>query len=299
MSLWFRWYEGTTEDGKFRVTARNAGVTVRDVIALWAFILEDASSDEHRGICTRNEDFMASVLDFDDGVAERILEAMEDQNMISVGHGNITIINWGKRQFETDKTDGTNAERQRRFRERYKETGAKRDRNGSVTAEKRPETEADTETDKKKELRTVAKATRPADSAFEEFWKAYPRRKGANPKHPAQKLFDAAVRAGTDPNLIIGGAHRCAQLERDKIGTEYIPQAVKWLRDRRWLDYQLSSEVPLPEIPGFYASFDSMELVMWDRYEREIGKSTPRDKNGGWRFPTQWPPGHEPKTEAA
>ena len=76
MSLWFRWYEGTTEDGKFRVTARNASVTVRDVIALWAFILEDASSEKHRGICIRNEDFMASVLDFEDGQVDKTMPAM-------------------------------------------------------------------------------------------------------------------------------------------------------------------------------------------------------------------------------
>jgi hypothetical protein len=153
MSLWFRWYEGTTEDGKFRVTARNASVTVRDVIALWAFLLEDASSDKHRGVCTRNEDFMASVLDFENGVVERILEAMEELNMISVGHGAITIINWDKRQFETDKTDGTNAERQRRFRARQKETETKRESNSTVTAEKRPETDTEADTD------SVAKAT--------------------------------------------------------------------------------------------------------------------------------------------
>ncbi len=47
------------------------------------------------------------------------------------------------------------------------------------------------------------------------------------------------------------------------------------------------------ELPGFYAAFDSPELVAWEQYERAIGKSTPRDKHGGWRFETQWPPGHQ------
>lgn len=87
--------------------------------------------------------------------------------------------------------------------------------------------------------RAVAKATRPKTSeAFEEFWKAYPRRLGANPKAPAFKVFDAAVRQGADPPAIVEGARRCAAADHDKIGTPYIPQAVKWLRDKRWLDYE-------------------------------------------------------------
>lgn len=84
--------------------------------------------------------------------------------------------------------------------------------------------------------RAVAKATRPSDD-FEEFWKAYPKRAGANPKTPAEKLFAAAVKAGADPADIIGGARRCAIADAAKIGTEFIPQAVKWLRDKRWRDY--------------------------------------------------------------
>lgn len=142
MNRWFRWYEGTCEDGKFRVVSRNASVTVRDVIALWTFILEDAANTEHRGICQRNEDFMAAVLDFNDGQVEKILERMEEVGLISVGHGAITVCNWGKRQFETDPEDSTNAERQKRYRE-------KRKRNASVTATKRPETDS---TDKKEDI---------------------------------------------------------------------------------------------------------------------------------------------------
>lgn len=93
-----------------------------------------------------------------------------------------------------------------------------------------------------KDIRAVASATRPANDDFEEFWKAYPRRKGANPKAPARKLFDAAVKQGADPKAIVAGALRCAEQDRDKIGTEYIPQGVKWLRDRRWEDYLSGAE---------------------------------------------------------
>jgi hypothetical protein len=148
MSRWFRWYEGTTEDAKFRLVARLSRVTIRDVIALWAFILEDAAHLDHRGVCRRNEDFMAATLDFEDGVVERILEAMENADMISVGHGAITVCNFGKRQFESD-ADPTANDRQKRKRERDKQAS-----NAHVTRDSRPpETETYTE---KKEAEAIA-----------------------------------------------------------------------------------------------------------------------------------------------
>jgi uncharacterized phage protein (TIGR02220 family) len=145
---WFRWYNGTVDDGKMRAVARNASVTLRDVIAVWALVLEDAANPEHRGVCVKNEDYIAAVLDFEDGVVEEILNAMQGQEMISVGIGAITVTNWKKRQYETDAKDATNADRQRRFRERKKTEreansgGTKR--NGSVTAAKRPDTDTET-----------------------------------------------------------------------------------------------------------------------------------------------------------
>lgn len=75
------------------------------------------------------------------------------------------------------------------------------------------------------------------DEKFEEAWRAYPRRDGGNPKAPAAKLFLSAVKAGEDPSAIIDGIRRFAAAEARNVGTPYIPQMVKWLRDKRWLDY--------------------------------------------------------------
>ena len=147
MSKWFRWYAGTSEDGKIRFVARNADVTVATVIGVWAALLEDASHDDHRGIVVKNEDYFSAILDLDDGVMEQILGAMEQVEMISVGHGAITIVHWKERQFETDTKDPTNAERQRRHREKRKQIASVTDRNGDVTVETLPESEPDPETD--------------------------------------------------------------------------------------------------------------------------------------------------------
>ena len=92
------------------------------------------------------------------------------------------------------------------------------------------------EEEKKKDPCAVVKPTR-TDEKFEEFWKSLPKRDGANPKEPARRLFEAAVKSGDDPEAIIAGARQCARAESKNAGTPYIPQAVKWLRDKRWRDY--------------------------------------------------------------
>ena len=102
-----------------------------------------------------------------------------------------------------------------------------------------PSTTTSTTTSTKKEdIATVAVAThRVSDEDFNEFWRSYPKRFGSNPKAPALKLFRAAVKSGADPPAIIAGARAYASDPATKVGTEFVCQAVKWLRDRRWEDY--------------------------------------------------------------
>ena len=147
MSKWFRWYEGTTEDGKFRLIARNAGVTVATVIGVWAALLEDASHADHRGVSVKGEDYYAAILDMEAAEIVTILEGMQQANLITVYPTTIAINKWKDRQFETDSNDPTNADRQRRYREKQKQTPPKQISNGTVTETKRPDTDTDTDTE--------------------------------------------------------------------------------------------------------------------------------------------------------
>lgn len=88
-----------------------------------------------------------------------------------------------------------------------------------------------------KKEKVIPAAEPPTDDDFEEFWKAYPRRKGGNSKHSAKVLFLSAVKSGVDGKRIVEAVRAGAGYDRDKIGTEFIPQAVKWLRDKRWEEY--------------------------------------------------------------
>jgi hypothetical protein len=144
----------------------------------------------------------------------------------------------------------------------------------------------------KDDIRAVADATRPSGDLFDEFWEAYPKRQGANPSAPARKKWDAAIKSGVDPGLIIKAIKSGIGYDPAKINTEYIPRASTWLNEQRWREYRHAIEVV--ELSGFYAPFGSPQLEAWDRTKPG---GYPRDKAGGWRFPTEWPPGY--KQEAA
>jgi hypothetical protein len=80
---------------------------------------------------------------------------------------------------------------------------------------------------------------------FEEFWKAYPRRDGSNPKKPARTLFITQCRRGADPDQIIAGVRAFACKERRISGTDKVPQAMTFMRQERWRDYLPDSNMPI------------------------------------------------------
>lgn len=99
-----------------------------------------------------------------------------------------------------------------------------------------PEKEGETE----KEAKTDIRAKGPAcASRFDEFWKAYPRREGPNPRKPAEQKFNALVKTGVDDEFLIAEVKKFAGLDdtRKNIGTRFIPQAVTWLNQQRWADH--------------------------------------------------------------
>jgi hypothetical protein len=105
----------------------------------------------------------------------------------------------------------------------------------------------------KESIQTPAKPQARASDEFERFKKAFPRRDGANPWHPAEKKFSALVKTGVDPEIIIRAALELAREEgaRGNVGTKFIPQAVTWLNQQRFQDYAIGA-------------FDARAELDWD-----------------------------------
>lgn len=69
--------------------------------------------------------------------------------------------------------------------------------------------------------------------AFDEFWKAYPRKKD---KGHARKAWDKAVKT-TDPAVIVSAAVQFRQwCEQDGTEPEFTPYPATWINGERWLD---------------------------------------------------------------
>lgn len=110
---WFRWHHGSVTDPKFALVAKKANCRVSDVLAMWAFLLEAASTSEKRGtfdqIDFESVDFLFG---FDDGQAEAIFYKLIERGLIDGS----SISSWDKRQPKRERPDESSTERVKRFR---------------------------------------------------------------------------------------------------------------------------------------------------------------------------------------
>lgn len=114
---WFRWHHGSVTDPKFQLIARRAGASLPDVLAVWAYLLEQASAASQRG---RFGEIDAEALDclFNFPVSETrtadILKAMEERGLVQDG----CVCAWEKRQPKRERDGDNSTERSRNHRQR-------------------------------------------------------------------------------------------------------------------------------------------------------------------------------------
>jgi hypothetical protein len=231
MSRWFRHYAGMMRDEKLVRAALMSKQPVERVVWVWGAILESAAEINDGGRFSVDYAEMAYFLRSEYSELEAIGGALAAIGRIENG----CVTKWKERQFESDSS----TKRVQKHRAEKHETL----RNVSETECNAPETETETENiDRKKDKPSgrSRSATRPvADSDFDEFRKVYPKRLGIDPRAPALKKFQEAIRGGAEPAAIIAGAVRYAEHMRkaERIGTQYVMQSKTWLNQRVWEDY--------------------------------------------------------------
>jgi hypothetical protein len=119
---------------------------------------------------------------------------------------------------------------------------------------------------------------------FAEFWLAFPRREGSNPKKPAKLAFDRLVAKGADPERIIAAAKALAV--EHPTPTRFVPQALTWLNQERFGDAD-------PVITGdeFCADDWPNTRFLVTRFRSEKGTDPPRAIIGGkagFNIPAEW-----------
>lgn len=110
---WLRWHHGSVTDPKFQLVAKRAQTTLPNVLAVWAYVLEQASAADVRGCFdTIDAESVDCLFGFEDGVTQSILMEMEERELID----SYQVLSWEKRQPKRE--DESAAERKRRQRER-------------------------------------------------------------------------------------------------------------------------------------------------------------------------------------
>ncbi len=130
MTDWVRLWHDMPTDPKWRGIARRSGQRIGDVIAVFNFMMVNASANANERGRTHNmfADDIACALDIETEAVQAIFDAM----MGKVWDGEGRLTGWQKRQ---PKREDSSAERAKRWRDERKRTQA--------NASERPETETE------------------------------------------------------------------------------------------------------------------------------------------------------------
>ena len=160
---WFRWHHGSVTDPKFGLVAKRARVGLPTVIAIWAFLLEQASAAEMRGsIGLVDAEALDCMFGLEDGDCARVLEQMQERGLLEQGQ----ISSWEKRQPKRERPEDSSAARTRSYRDR--QAGSSDATQSNVTpsdATQRQETpreEKRREEEKEPKAKTARKRAAPA-----------------------------------------------------------------------------------------------------------------------------------------
>jgi len=283
MSQWVRLWDGMPNDPKWRVIARRSGRPVSEVLSVFIHMMMNAKEWEHRGeIENWSDEDVAAAIDADPEHVLAIREAMQGKTL----DGN-HLTGWEKRQ---SKTSDESAGRVAKWREKKRAGDA---RNEPVTAcnasNGRREEKREDKIDLSKDKSTRGDALSLTNEFEKTFWPLYPHKIG---KGVAKRSFKAARRRVELQPLMDG---LVAYMRTKPAGREWCNPST-WLNQDRWLDRPAEANAPVPQslsmvTKSYFVPKDSdAGRVWWEHRFQTTGKYPPTDKNGGWHFPSEWPP---------
>lgn len=150
---WFRWHHGSVTDPKFQLVAKKSGASVAEVIAVWAFMLEESSMAEERGNHgVLDLDSIDCALGLADGKAQEIYANMAVRGLVEDGR----VLSWEKRQPKRERTDDNSSGRVKAFREKQRHATPNNGDETPCNATERQETPREEKSREEKEQKTGA-----------------------------------------------------------------------------------------------------------------------------------------------
>lgn len=269
MTSWVRLWHDMPTDPKFRTIARAAKQPLPTVVAVFTFLLADASANENeRGRTTATDEDIASAFDIEESDVAAIKKAMQGR----VLDGDM-LAGWSKRQ---PKKEDDSAERAKAWRlKKQAEADAERSRTLPNDAE-RPETDTDTDQNQKESPPSPPEGdARRLYDALVGFYPSTPNTKARNAERlflklspDEQRLTIPAAKAAAD----------AARQDRQKRGRSleehwgFIPGLDTWLREGRWKALPAAPSGPVTLMTKLDRELDA---DLWKACEQVMGKKAP------------------------
>lgn len=207
------------------------------IVLIWVMLLTMAGRCNASGMIFLTENIpytpkmLADELDFEENTVVLALRALEDLNMVVTNKGYFAIAGWEEYQNieGMDKIREQNRLRKQKQRENQKLL-SDMSRDSHVNVTQCHATEEDIEEDKEKELEKDKEDIYP----FDEFWKAYPKKKA---KEAAKKAWVKLKPDETLGKTIITAVMKSANTtDWKKENGKYIPYPATYLNGKRWED---------------------------------------------------------------
>jgi hypothetical protein len=232
MSQWFRFYTSVVDDPKAQMLAP-------ELFKHWVNVLCIAAQNDGELPPLAATAF---TLRLPETKAAGILAKLCSLNLLDKTEKSFKPHNWDGRQYKHDKTDNTNAERQKRYRnaKRNGVTGGVThdDSNGVTTVcAKRPDTDTDTEAEKKETRASALVDDGWPNDYREQFWKLYPHKIG---KPDALAKLERIRKRGVSWVSLMDGLRR--YIASKPVDRPWCNPAT-WLNQARWEDQPAGSVV--------------------------------------------------------
>jgi hypothetical protein len=258
MSRWFRFYTPVVDDPKAQMLAP-------DLFKHWVNVLCIAAENDGELPALSA---VAFKLRLAEPKAAGVLAKLCSFGLLDKTDKGFKPHNWDGRQYKSDRDD-TAAERAKRYRDGKRERNASvtRDDNRDVTQLSRPpETEADTDTENKKETRAGALVDDGWPKDFrEQFWNRYPHKVG---KADAIAKLERARKRGIAWVELMAGVDRYV---REK------PTDRPWCNPATWINQDRWTDEPAGAVPVKSGDVE----IDWEREMERFQRGMPWTKWGG------------------
>lgn len=129
---------------------------------------------------------------------------------------------------------------------------------------------------------------------FAEFWAAYPKRDGDNPRKTALRAYAKIIRRGVKPKTLMTAVRAYAEelAAKGRIGTEFVAQASTWLNQERFDRFSASPDPAEAKPSGPDTYLANLSDDDWRGHVRRW-----RSTGGQWPLARRTEPPDDPRTK--